>query len=129
VTTATEGWAPAQYVDAHLPRFLDELADYCRIPSWGGYDAGMDRGAEISHELSDKNIQLIHVKSGNLCRTHLVFLLCRALILTYELQLAGQTLEVWEICLGCHELADSRHLVLAAEAEADGEAGRDVRSR
>jgi len=46
VTLATEGWAPTRYVDAHLPRFLDELADYCRIPSWGGYAPGMDRGAE-----------------------------------------------------------------------------------
>jgi hypothetical protein len=45
------------------------------------------------------------------------------------LQVAGQTLEVWETCLGCHELGDSRHLVLAAEAEADGEASRDIRSR
>lgn len=44
--TITEGWAPTSYVDAHLPRFLDELADYCRIPSWGGHDAGMLRGAE-----------------------------------------------------------------------------------
>lgn len=42
----TKGWAPAGYVDAHLPRFLDELVDYCRIPSWGGYEAGMERGAE-----------------------------------------------------------------------------------
>jgi acetylornithine deacetylase/succinyl-diaminopimelate desuccinylase-like protein len=45
VTTATEGWAPAKFVDAHLPRFLDELVQYCRIPSWGGQDAGMDRAA------------------------------------------------------------------------------------
>ena len=52
-----------------------------------------------------------------------------ALILSFELQVAGQTLEVWEIWLGCHELADSRHLVPAAEAEADGEAGREIRSR
>ena len=89
----------------------------------------MDRGAEISHELSDKNIQLVHVESGNLCRTHLVFLLMCALILPFELQVAGQTLEVWEIWLGCHEFADSRHLVSAAEAEADGDAGREVRSR
>jgi len=50
VTTATDGWAPAAYVDAHLPRFLGELADYCRIPSWGGYDAGMERGAEWLRE-------------------------------------------------------------------------------
>ena len=41
-----EAWAPAAYVDAHLPRFLDELVQYCRIPSWGGYDPGMLRGAE-----------------------------------------------------------------------------------
>jgi acetylornithine deacetylase/succinyl-diaminopimelate desuccinylase-like protein len=46
VTIATEGWAPTSYVDAHLPRFLDELVDYCRIPSWGGHDAGMLRGAD-----------------------------------------------------------------------------------
>lgn len=46
MTTATERWAPAEYVDAHLTRFLDELVDYCRIPSWGGQDAGMARGAE-----------------------------------------------------------------------------------
>lgn len=46
MTAATEGWAPARYVDAHLSRFLDELVDYCRIPSWGGHDAGMERGAE-----------------------------------------------------------------------------------
>ena len=39
-------WAAAKFVDAHLPRFLDELLDYCRIPSWGGNDAGMERGAE-----------------------------------------------------------------------------------
>ena len=40
------GWAPATFVDAHLPRFLGELVDYCRIPSWGGHDAGMERCAE-----------------------------------------------------------------------------------
>lgn len=41
-----DGWAAARYVDAHLPRFLDELLGYCRIPSWGGHDVGMERGAE-----------------------------------------------------------------------------------
>jgi acetylornithine deacetylase/succinyl-diaminopimelate desuccinylase-like protein len=46
VTTATKGWAATAFVDAHLPGFLDELVDYCRIPSWGGHDAGMARGAE-----------------------------------------------------------------------------------
>ena len=45
MTTATEGWAATAFVDAHLPRFLDELVDYCRIPTWGGHDAGMARGA------------------------------------------------------------------------------------
>jgi acetylornithine deacetylase/succinyl-diaminopimelate desuccinylase-like protein len=45
VTTAPEGWAATGFVDAHLSRFLDELVDYCRIPSWGGHDPGMTRGA------------------------------------------------------------------------------------
>jgi acetylornithine deacetylase/succinyl-diaminopimelate desuccinylase-like protein len=43
--TVAEAWALAAYVDAHLPRFLHELSEYCRIPSWGGYAAGMERGA------------------------------------------------------------------------------------
>jgi len=46
VSPAREGWAAAAFVDAHLPRFLDELVEYCRIPSWGGHEAGMARGAE-----------------------------------------------------------------------------------
>lgn len=46
MTTATEGWAATAYVDAHLSRFQDELVEYCRIPSWGGHDEGMARGAE-----------------------------------------------------------------------------------
>lgn len=43
--TVAEGWAPATYVGAHLPRFLGELVEYCRIPSWGGYAVGMERAA------------------------------------------------------------------------------------
>lgn len=52
--TDAERWAPAAYVGAHLPRFLGELVDYCRIPSWGGYDRGMERGAEwLGRKLGD----------------------------------------------------------------------------
>ncbi len=29
--------------------------------------AGMNCGAEIGHELTDKGVQFVHVKSGNLC--------------------------------------------------------------
>lgn len=47
VEPARAGWAATtEFVDAHLPRFLDELLDYCRIPSWGGHHAGMERGAD-----------------------------------------------------------------------------------
>src|SRR5262249_28283857 len=34
------------------------------------HHSGMHCGAEIGHELTDKGVQLIHVKSGNLCCTH-----------------------------------------------------------
>jgi hypothetical protein len=30
------------YVDASFDRLLDDLAAYCRYPSWGGHDAGME---------------------------------------------------------------------------------------
>jgi acetylornithine deacetylase/succinyl-diaminopimelate desuccinylase-like protein len=37
---------PFDYVDATFDRFVDELAEYCRYPSWGGHDPGMDACAE-----------------------------------------------------------------------------------
>ena len=47
MSATQRGWASTTaFVDAHLDQFLAELLDYCRIPSWGGYDAGMERGAE-----------------------------------------------------------------------------------
>lgn len=44
-TTRVPTGDPLAYVDQHLDRLIAELAAYCRLPSWGGHDPGMEAAA------------------------------------------------------------------------------------